>query len=90
MRERVICKRDCHISKVVALSSAVLAGSLIVIAMGPEGLNCGKLFVCIGCSCALILRAVAYGDVGIGIWSAAHGLQGFLVNGLAVIENLGQ
>lgn len=84
-------KEIAHISKVVALSSAVLAGSLIVIAMGSGGFELWKTFLfALGVLVALIPEGLLP-TVTLALAFAAQrmGAKGFLVNGLSVIENLG-
>jgi calcium-translocating P-type ATPase len=84
-------KEIAHISKVVALSSALLAGSLIVIAMGAGGFELWKTFLF---ALGVLVALIPEGLLPTVTLSLAFGAQrmaskGFLVNGLSVIENLG-
>lgn len=84
-------KEISHISKVVALSSAVLAGSLIVIAMGSGGFELWKTFLfALGVLVALIPEGLLPTvTLALAFGAQRMASKGFLVNGLAVIENLG-
>ncbi|MFA6187890.1 MAG: cation-transporting P-type ATPase [Sulfuricurvum sp.] len=84
-------KEIAHISKVVALSSAVLAGSLIVIAMGSGGFELWKTFLfALGVLVALIPEGLLPTvTLALAFGAQRMASKGFLVNGLSVIENLG-
>lgn len=84
-------KEIAHISKVVALSSAVLAGSLIVIAMGTGGFELWKTFLfALGVLVALIPEGLLPTvTMALAFGAKRMASKGFLVNGLSVIENLG-
>lgn len=84
-------KEIAHISKVVALSSALLAGSLIVIAMVSGGFELWKTFLfALGVLVALIPEGLLPTvTLALAFGAQRMASKGFLVNGLAVIENLG-
>ena len=84
-------KEIAHVSKVVALSSAVLAGSLIVIAMGVGGFELWKTFLlALGVLVALIPEGLLPTvTLALAFGAGRMASKGFLVNGLSVIENLG-
>ena len=84
-------KEIAHISKVVALSSALLAGSLIVIAMGAGGFELWKTFLfALGVLVALIPEGLLPTvTLALAFGAGRMASKGFLVNGLSVIENLG-
>ena len=84
-------KEIAHISKVIALSSAVLAGSLIAIAIGVGGFEPWKTFLF---ALGVLVALIPEGLLPTVTMALAFGAQrmaskGFLVNGLSVIENLG-
>lgn len=84
-------KEIAHISKVVALSSGLLAGSLIVIAMTSGGFELWKTFLfALGVLVALIPEGLLPTvTLALAFGAQRMASKGFLVNGLAVIENLG-
>jgi sodium/potassium-transporting ATPase subunit alpha len=84
-------KEIAHISKVVALSSALLSGSLIVIAMVSGGFELWKTFLfALGVLVALIPEGLLPTvTLALAFGAQRMASKGFLVNGLAVIENLG-
>lgn len=84
-------KEIAHISKIVALSSTVLAGSLIVIATAAGGFELWKTFLF---SLGVLVALIPEGLLPTVTLALAFGAQrmaskGFLVNSLGVIENLG-
>ena len=84
-------KEIAHISKVVALSSVLLAGSLIVIAMVSGGFELWKTFLfALGVLVALIPEGLLPTvTLALAFGAQRMASKGFLVNGLSVIENLG-
>ncbi|MDP3464375.1 MAG: cation-transporting P-type ATPase [Sulfuricurvum sp.] len=83
-------KEIAHISKVVALTSGVIAGSLIVI----SGFGDNELWKTFLFSLGVLVALIPEGLLPTVTLALAFGAQrmaskGFLVNGLSVIENLG-
>ncbi len=83
-------KEIAHISKVVAITSAVIAGSLIVL----SGFGENELWKTFLFSLGVLVALIPEGLLPTVTLSLAFGAQrmaskGFLVNGLSVIENLG-
>ncbi|MCX6074709.1 MAG: cation-transporting P-type ATPase [Campylobacterales bacterium] len=84
-------KEIVHISKVIALTSFVIAGGLIVIAMAVGGFELWKTFLfALGVLVALIPEGLLPTvTLALAFGAQRMASKGFLVNGLSVIENLG-
>ena len=84
-------KEIAHISKVIALTSFVIAGGLIVIATVAGGFELWKTFLfALGVLVALIPEGLLPTvTLALAFGAQRMASKGFLVNGLSVIENLG-